>query len=197
MTQYFINDESLAHEYKKIYYGFKGNEITLVTDSGVFSKEHVDEGTDILINNVPSLNGKVLDLGCGYGSVGITLKKAYPDIILTMADVNQRALDLVKNNCELNNISNFNVIQSYCFEDIKGEFDYIIVNPPIRAGKKVIFQMYEEAYEHLVNGGVFIFVMNKKHGLKSSLEKITSVFGDYDVLYKKKGWSVIQAIKKS
>lgn len=196
MTQYFVNDESLAHEYKKIYYGFKGNELTFITDSGVFSKDHVDEGTDILINNLPSVSGKVLDLGCGYGCVGITLKKAYPNITLTMADVNERALKLVTGNCELNSIIDFDLIESDCFDDIKDEFNYIIVNPPIRAGKEVIFKMYEEAYEHLSNAGMLIFVMNKKHGLNSSLEKITSIFGSYDVLYKKKGWSVIQGIKK-
>ncbi|SHJ91552.1 16S rRNA (guanine1207-N2)-methyltransferase [Hathewaya proteolytica DSM 3090] len=193
MAHYFINDELLPHDYKEIRYGFKGNGLCFITDSGVFSKDHVDEGTDILINNLPLLDGKVLDLGCGYGCVGITLKKAYPNIDITMADVNKRAIELVEKNCQINNIENAQIIQSNCFDSIEGEFDYIILNPPIRAGKQVVFKMYEEAFSHLKNGGKFIFVMNKKHGLASSLEKIESLFGTYDYLYKKKGWNVIQA----
>ncbi|WP_163195145.1 class I SAM-dependent methyltransferase [Clostridium thermarum] len=190
MGHYFINDESLTHNYKTINFHYKNRDFKFTTDSGVFSKNHVDEGTTILLNNLPELRGKVLDLGCGYGCIGISLKMTN-DIDLTMADINERALELAALNCKNNGLNNISIIQSDGFSNISDKFDFIILNPPIRAGKKTIFKLYEDSYQHLNKHGKFIFVINKKHGAESSIEKVNEIFNDYEILYKKKGWYVI------
>ncbi len=193
MSHYFIEDNSLKHNIRKISYSFAGQDFTFTTDAGVFSNEHVDQASDILLNTLPPLTGSLLDLGCGYGCIGIVLAKTNA-VELTQADINQKALDLTKLNCEANRVSS-KVIKSDCFGNIPGEFDNIVLNPPIHAGKAVTYRMYEESHKHLKKGGSIYIVTLKKHGAESTLDKLAEIFGNCDTIYKKKGYYVFHCVK--
>ena len=164
-----------------------------ITDNGVFSKAHVDFATSFMLNTIfNDVKGSVLDLGCGYGVIGIIVSSNSNVSKITMCDVNQRALDLAKRNAEKNKVINYEVVESDCFENINEKFDTIITNPPIRAGKSVIYKMYEDSKNHLKSNGVLFLVINKKHGAPSTITFLESIFNNVEVLDKKAGFNVIK-----
>ena len=195
MNQYFNNNQSLERIVKFINYEFREDRFRFGVTSGIFSKDHVDFATDILLNTVPTLKagGTLLDMGCGYGVIGIVLAKTY-SLKLTQVDVNQAALELAKTNAKLNDVETL-VLESDCFSGISGDskYDTIVINPPIHAGKSVTYKMYEESALHLNSGGRLYIVTFKKHGAQSTLEKLNEVFGSrVETLYKKKGVYVFE-----
>ncbi|NLB16890.1 MAG: class I SAM-dependent methyltransferase [Clostridiales bacterium] len=193
MSHYFIEDNTLKHDIKKIIYYYANNRFEFTTDSGLFSKDHIDPATDILLRTIPPLSGSLLDMGCGYGCIGIVLAKTN-SLKLTQADVNQYALELTKRNCIDNGVES-NVIKSDCFDGISGSFDTIVINPPIHAGKAVTYKMYEDSFSHLNDGGKLYIVTLKKHGAESTLAKLKDVFGNCETLYKRKGYYVFCCTK--
>lgn len=138
---YFTSNPNAKKNEKEFEITLKNNKLKLTTDSGVFSKERVDYGSKVMIESIdPSIfpNEKLLDMGCGYGPVGLSLAKAYPNLTVHMVDVNERALDLARKNALENGINNVNIYMSSIYEEIKEkDFGAIISNPPIRAGKKL------------------------------------------------------------
>ncbi|MDL2287028.1 methyltransferase [Eubacteriales bacterium OttesenSCG-928-G02] len=188
MSHYFIEDKTLKHDIKTIGYYFSGNKFAFTTNSGLFSKDHIDPATDILLKTVPRITGSLLDMGCGYGCIGIILGKAY-SLKVTQADINQLAIDYTKINCTANNFDT-NIIKSDCFDNITDSFDTILINPPIHAGKAVTYKMYEQSINHLNPNGKLYVVTLKKHGAESTLAKLNEVFGTCETLYKKKGYFV-------
>jgi len=192
MNHYFKSNVGLKHKETETEYVYKFAKFNFITDVGVFSKSGVDYATNILLENLPDMSGKILDLGCGYGCIGVVLAKIYGNNIeVTMSDVNERALDLAGKNAKKNNVS-AKIIKSDGFENIRENFDNIILNPPIHAGKAVIYKIYEEVYEHLNPDGGFFIVIQKKHGALSHKEKLEEIFGkeNCSVLYSKKGFFV-------
>ena len=185
MSHYFKQDKSLNRDLKYIDHSFKDIHFRFATHAGVFSKDHIDPATLILLNTIPHLTGTVLDLGCGYGCIGIMLAKAY-SLRLSQADINPFALDLTRLNCEYNNVDS-DIIESDCFDGIKQRFDTIIINPPIHAGKSTTYKMYENAPKHLNASGKLYVVTLKKHGAESTQRKLYEVFGGCEIIYKKKG----------
>ena len=197
MNHYFNNNKNLKGSETETEYIFKSAKFKFITGAGVFSKGEVDEATRILLENLPEISedARVLDIGCGYGTAGIVLSRVYgADII--MSDVNERALDLAHRNLEINGASAY-IIKSDGFENISGEFDYIILNPPIHAGKPVIYKIYQDSREYLKSGGAFYIVIRKKHGALSHREKLKEIFGaeNLSVLYNKKGVLIFEAKK--
>ena len=188
MSHYFIEDDSLGHDIKEIVYYFGGHEFKFTTDAGVFSKGHIDPATDILLRAIPPLYGSLLDMGCGYGCIGIVLAKIY-SLTLTATDVNGYAVELAKANCAQNGVS-ADVVKSDCFENVAGTFDTIVINPPIHAGKAVTYRMYEESRGHLADGGRLYVVTLKQHGAQSTRAKLAEIFGGCETIYKKKEYYV-------
>ena len=131
-----------------------------------------------------------LDLGCGYGVIGIYLNKAY-GIKVDMVDINKRAINLTQSNVELNEVR-ANVFLSNGFENIESKYDLIVTNPPIRAGKEIIYRFFEDAEKHLNEDGEFYLVINKKHGADSALTKLKETYNDVEIVNKKKGFHVIK-----
>ena len=149
------------------------------TDNGVFSKKEVDFGTRLLVDifQMPDLSGDILDVGCGYGPIGLTIAKTWPERKLFMVDVNSRALQLAKDNADLNSLDNVLVKESDCLSSVMGQkFAVIMTNPPIRAGKKVIYTIYEQSYECLLPNGELWVVIQKKQGAPSTIEKLSELF---------------------
>ena len=190
MNHYFTN-ENLPSNLKKINVSIKDKTFTFNTDNGVFSKKGLDFGTRSLINSILDLDikGDVLDLGCGYGVVGIILSSFF-DIKVDMVDVNKRALHLSKMNLKENNVE-ANVFESNIYESINKKYDYIITNPPIRAGKDTVYKFLFGAKDYLKENGYLIYVMNKNQGAKSSIKYLEEV-ADLEVLSKTSGFFIIK-----
>jgi 16S rRNA (guanine1207-N2)-methyltransferase len=197
MSHYYINDETLSHDLKNIDITINQTTLKFQTDKGVFSKTGLDYGTRVLLENIHLTDQeiKVIDMGCGYGPIGLYVAKTYPKSFVYMIDVNQRAVDLVLKNKELNRIKNVEISQGFLFEKIKHQVDVILTNPPIRAGKQVVFALYEQAYQKLNSGGILYVVIQKKQGAPSTKEKLESLFGHVDILDKNKGYWILSAKK--
>lgn len=193
MSHYFIADDTLTSKKEKFAYNFKGKAFTFYSDSGLFSMGHVDYATDLMMHQLPELKGHLLDLGCGYGPIGIVLGKTY-GLEVTFADINTKAIQYTKENLELNKFDG-TVIETDSFQSITAFYDCITLNPPIHAGKQVVFSMYEGAFEHLKPGGQFYLVIQKKHGAESTIKQLETIFGHCEVLYKKKGFFVLACTK--
>lgn len=175
----------------------KNRTYTFTTSSGVFSKHGIDFGTKLLIEQFtpPQVEGDLLDLGCGYGPIGIVLADHYRDRKVWMVDINERAVLLAKQNAEQNSVE-VTVRESDGFTNIMDQaFAAIITNPPIRAGKKVINKMFSESEKHLINGGELWVVVQKKQGAPSIIKYLNTIFSKVDVVERKKGYHIIRAIK--
>ena len=198
MSHYFKDDPNLASNIKEIKFEVNGIIMNLFTDNGVFSKGKVDEGSLAFLKVLLPLDlGKnILDLGCGYGTLGLTLAVAKKEARVTLADINPRALNMCKRNAELHNLSNrVTILQSDIYEKIEGPYDSIVVNPPIRAGKVVTYSMYEGAKQYLIDGGSLYIVIRKKQGAESAFKYLETVFENVSVLHKEKGYWIIKAQK--
>ncbi len=168
------------------------------SDAGVFSKKEIDYGTKLLLETYrfPQASCHILDVGCGYGPIGLTLAKERAESSVYLVDVNERALELTEINAKLNDIENVIIKKSYLLSELKDQkFCSILSNPPIRAGKKVVHQLFEEAYEYLDHGGELWIVIQKKQGAPSALEKLASLFTEVVVEKKSKGYYIISAKK--
>lgn len=169
-----------------------------MTDAGVFSKNRLDPGTKLLIQSLPldSAYKHVFDLGCGYGPVGLVIAKLLPEAIVHMSDINQRAIELGIKNAKLNGVSNVILKSGDGFEPFPNQkFDLIVTNPPIRAGKQVIYELVDQAFDALNPGGWLILVIKTKHGAKSMEAKLISVFNNANELEKGGGYRVFGSKK--
>ncbi|MGM9850487.1 MAG: class I SAM-dependent methyltransferase [Bacilli bacterium] len=189
MSHYFTNDyvESKENKTKCI---IKDTELTLITDNGVFSKKGLDFGTRSLLETIDNIKGQVLDFGCGYGPIGIYLKKTY-DVEVDAVDINERAMNLAKKNAELNK-TNINIFKSNIYENVNKKYDYIVTNPPIRVGKKILYQILFEAKEHLNVNGELWLVIHKDQGAKSLVKALEEKY-KVEIKNKNKGFYIICA----
>lgn len=196
MSQYFDNDKNIKSERKIIKFNFDNKVFSIYSDNGVFSKDRFDYGTRVLLNSVDidKLSGNVLDLGCGLGVVGIILGTFNKGINIDMVDINERAIDLAKNNLVLNNVK-ANVFISDIYSNIDNKYDFIITNPPIRAGKNVIRGFLLGSYDYLKDDGILYFVMRKDHGVKSMIKELSVKFNT-SIVNKDKGFYVVLCTKK-
>lgn len=198
MSHYFQDDPNLATNIKTISFEVNGLTMKLFTDNGVFSKNRVDEGSLAFLRVLLPLDlgNNILDLGCGYGTIGLTIAVAKKEARVTLADVNTRALELCKKNADAYALSQrVTILQSDIYEKIEGPYDSIVVNPPIRAGKVVTYRMYEEAKQYLIDGGSLYLVIRKAQGAESAAKYIESIFGNIALLDRHKGYHIYQARK--
>ena len=179
-------------------YTLRGEKFRFQTDSGVFSKSEVDFGSRLLIEafQESEIAGPVLDVGCGYGPIGIAIAKTFAHTTVHMIDVNTRAIALAQENAQKNGVQNVSIYESDGLGSVTEEnFSAILTNPPIRAGKETVFRFYEEAYEKLADGGSLWVVIQKKQGAPSTQEKLEELFGDFRIADKKKGYFIFEARK--
>lgn len=177
-----------------------GNRLAFKSQSGIFGWTKVDTGSELLVNNltIPKKSGlAILDLGCGYGFLGIALAKAYPKNNFVLTDINELAVRLTKENCKTNNVlQNTRVFQGNLYEPIKnGQFDIIITNPPLMAGKKILKDIIVNSTYHLTERGSIQLVVPKKKGLASMQKMLTGVYGTYQVLAKGSGYWILKSEK--
>ena len=194
LEQYFTNNANLRSEIRSINYENNGDVFTFFSDLGVFSKNKIDLGSDILVNtilkNTDDDNLTILDVGCGYGFIGITLAKKLNSVV-DMVDVNKRAIHLAERNIKENKV-NAKAFYSNIYENVENKYDLIVSNPPIRAGKKVVYEILKNARKHLNKIGILWFVIRKDKGAKSTIKDLSDLY-KIDVLEKEKGFYVMRA----
>lgn len=191
MGQYFDNVD-LPSKLVKTTANILDKNFIFYTDNGVFSKDGLDFGSRLLLESIPleAVGGKVLDMGCGYGVFGIVLNKLL-SCSVDMVDVNLRAIHLANMNIKANNCSDVRAFESNVYENINSKYSCIVTNPPIRAGKKVVYDIVMDARNYLEEGGVLFLVIRKEQGAKSLIVDLKKVY-TVDVLTKKKGFFIIQ-----
>jgi len=197
MEHYFTNVENEKSNEKEFQVEVFDKSFKFITDIGVFSKGELDVASRLLIETFDSLNlpGDILDVGCGYGAIGIILAAGRSEVEVHMIDVNLRALDLSKRNAKKNQVDNVKIYESDCYKSVNQKFLNIISNPPIRAGKKVVHQILEEAIDYLEENGTLTIVIGKQHGAASSEKKMLEIFGNVEKVARKKGFWILQSVK--
>ena len=192
---YYAENPDAAHDIHELRVDLLGEKMTFLTDAGVFSKKMVDFGSQLLLKCLEVNQGEtVLDVGCGYGPLGLSLAKAY-GVQATMVDINNRALDLVRKNAERNKVE-ATIFQSNIYEQVKGKFDHVISNPPIRAGKQVVHEIIEKSKDFLGIGGDLTIVIQKKQGAPSAKSKMEDVFGNCEIVKKDKGYYILRSVNE-
>ena len=189
---YYTASPQSAHEDRHFRTVFLGRTLEFETDAGVFSKQHIDPGSELLCRSLPqTLCGDVLDMGCGWGAMTVLTLARFPKLNITMADVNERALALAVSNVEKNHMQ-ARAVLSDGFEKIEGMFDAVITNPPIRAGKAVIYKMFEDAKAHLKPGGMLVLVIRKQQGAPSALKFLKELYKKAEVIARDGGYWIIR-----
>ena len=196
MTEhYYTSAPTSEHEERHFNHVFAGRVLRFTTDAGVFSKQHIDPGSELLCEALPGdLSGRVLDMGCGWGAMTVLTLAKCPACDITMADVNERALALAQENAAANGMR-AKAILSDGFEHVEGEFEAVITNPPIRAGKAVIYRMFEDAKAHLRAGGALYLVIRKQQGAPSALKFLKTLYDRAEVIARDGGYWIIRCAR--
>lgn len=196
MSHYFINDNNVKSDKRNLYFEFKGVTFKFSSDNGVFSKNEIDDGSALLLKTYIDSGkvGRTLDVGAGVGVIGIVISKIN-DCEVDMLEINQRAVDLCKENISFNSVLKCNVYESDIYEKANGKYDVVVSNPPIRAGKKVVFEILEKSKEYLNDGGELWVVIRKNQGADSAKKKLLEVYGNCECVKKDKGFYILRSNK--
>ncbi|MCK4327828.1 MAG: class I SAM-dependent methyltransferase [Candidatus Diapherotrites archaeon] len=174
-----------------------GKKLFFETASGTFSPRKLDIGTRALLKYMAlPEKGRVLDLGCGNGVIGIVAAAENPRLELVLSDVNSRAVMESRKNIKRNKLKNAKAIQSDLFQKITGGFDCILSNPPISAGRKTVFAMVEESFGHLNPGGSLQMVARKTKGGEMLSKEMERVFGNVEDIGRQSGFHVYKSVKQ-
>ena len=192
MAHYFENDDKIKTNEKKIKNFINNKEFSFYVDNGIFSKKGLDFGTRSLLEKIEKLDikGEMLDLGCGYGPIGIYIASTTKSNV-DMIDINEKALYLAEKNKKLNGVD-VNVFESNIYENINKKYDYIITNPPIRVGKEILYKILFGAQKYLKKEGSLIFVIHKDQGAKTLMKRLEEVY-EVQLLGKNKGFYIISS----
>ena len=193
MTHYYDAEQTSRVREYSIEFRWNNHTYLFLSASGIFSKKHIDEGTQALLEFMDVKNGDhVCDLGAGIGVVGIVVKHEYPDSHITMVEINKRAVELAKVNCEKNNVV-CDVVQGDLFEEVNSQFNVILCNPPYVAGRELCYRIVEESKQHLTKGGTLQIVFRTNKGGKMMQKKMEEVFGNCQIIGRRSGFSVYRS----
>lgn len=197
---YFTRNPKSRLKTTEVAFSFRNHSLTFLCASGVFSSTEIDDATQLLLEAAEiQPNTNILDLGCGIGVIGISIKKAEPTCNVTLSDVNKRALKVSKENAEKNKVT-VDVIESDCYtafaEKEQKEFDLIITNPPHHAGRELVYKMITEAPQYLKKGGFLQLVAKHNKGGKMLQKKMEEVFGNAEIITRQSGFCVYRSKKK-
>jgi 16S rRNA (guanine1207-N2)-methyltransferase len=191
MPHYYSEKQDSKLRLKKIFFNIGSLRLSFITGSGTFSINKVDRGSEVLIEYARiDENKRVLDIGAGYGAIGISVAILNPSCTIMMSEINERAAELTKENIKLNKVSNAVIVRGNLFDKVEGNFDYVLSNPPQSAGKDICFQIIEGAKARLNPGGILYLVARKNKGGDTLSAKMQEVFGNLEVLAKKSGYWV-------
>lgn len=173
MTHYFSEQPFSKSNIKIHEVNIFNNNFLFKTDHGIFSYDGLDHATRYLLESIDitKLTGRILDFGCGWGPIGIIIKKINPNVLVDMLDINERAIDMATKNIELNKVE-INIFKSDMYENVTNKYNYIITNPPIRVGKKILYEILNKAYDYLLPSGCLYLVISKNQGAKSLVKEL-------------------------
>ena len=211
MEHYYTNDPTVASQMRQIEYSTGDKTYRLWTDRGVFSVEKVDKGSDLLIRNVmraeAGFGGTALDMGCGYGPIGLVLASAFPNSRFCLIDVNERAMDLSRKNAKELHVEDRICVGTW--EALTGEqatgvnnggndaeFDLVVTNPPIRAGKQTVYALFQQAFDALRTEGRLYVVIRKNQGADSATKELKRLFGNCETLDRESGYHILLSRKE-
>ena len=192
---YYSQNPNVEHDEQQVIFEVMGRQLRCTTDAGVFSRDGLDMGTRILLEALPELHGRILDLGCGWGPVGAAIGSVYPETEILMTDVNERAAELARRNLAANGVKNARVVTGDGYASVNGSFSAILLNPPIRAGKQVIYAMFADARGYLEEGGALYIVIRKQQGAESAEKYLKTLYGDVERIAREKGYWVLRCAK--
>ncbi|WP_084177521.1 class I SAM-dependent methyltransferase [Palaeococcus pacificus] len=194
MSHYYSESPSTPLRTKTIEVVLRGERFKFITASGVFSFGKLDLGTKLLIESVIlDKDWEVLDLGCGYGVIGIVASRFVKRVV--MVDINKRAVSIAKKNLKINNVENAEVRWGSLYEPVEGKrFHTIITNPPVHAGKEVLREIVINAPKHLYDGGLLQLVIRTNQGAKYIKGLMEQTFKDVRELSKGSGYRVYAGI---
>jgi len=194
---YYSQKPTAGHDLYTIEATLRGRAYSFQSDAGVFSRKGIDFGSRLLIETMElASDARVLDVGCGYGPIGLAAAALAHRGTVTMIDINERAIELAKRNARRNGIANVRILQSDRLSEVLQErFDAVLTNPPIRAGKDVVHGIFEQAAEVLVPGGALWVVIQKKQGAPSAFAKLEELFASVEEVRKDKGYRIFKAVK--
>lgn len=201
MSHYYDEDPSVISNEQRIQYQLKHHKIDLITDNGVFSKDKVDYGSDVLVQTFlkthpPGPSKRIADVGCGYGPAN---PAAIGTLLCCLAVASSTGCEisiLVEKNKKLNGIDNVIVKESDALSAVEDKsFDFILTNPPIRAGKETVHRIFEQALHRLESNGELFVVIQKKQGMPSAKKRMNELFGNVEVVNKDKGYYILRSIK--
>ncbi|RLE77429.1 MAG: 16S rRNA methyltransferase [Thermoprotei archaeon] len=192
MSHYYSIEPLYGKRTYKIQTTIKKFSITLYTSSGVFSARRIDPGTFLLAETMIIKNGwRILDLGCGYGVLGILAAKLAPHGLVYMVDINKQAVRLAKLNAKLNNVKNVKILWGNLYKPVKNEtFNTIISNPPQAAGLDTLKVIIRDSLKHLDKGGLLQIVAKHRKGGARLHALMKKYFGNVKVLARKAGYRV-------
>ncbi len=200
LEHYFINKTHSKSDYFNFTAKFLDKTYKITSCDDVFSKNELDYGSLVLcktfLKTYPNANGEILDMCCGYGTIALLLASNLKDCNFHLADINKTGIELSKINAKYNNISNIvEIKESNMFENINGEYDYIVSNPPIKAGKKVLLDFADNSINFLKSGGILMLVIKKNLGADSLKSHLTNLYGNCEVLERDKGYYILKCVK--
>lgn len=198
MSHYFENDENVKSYIRYFTVYFENKAIKFASDNGVFSKNGVDAGSELLVKTYldKGKKGRTLDVGAGVGVLGIMISK-FSNSEVDMLEINKRAVELCEKNIAYNELENrCRVFESNVYEKADGKYDVIVSNPPIRAGKKVVYEILEKSKDYLNDYGELWVVIRKKQGADSAKKKMAEVFGNCETVKKDSGFYILKSCKK-
>ena len=189
---YYSQNPNVEHDEQQVIFEVLGQQLRCTTDAGVFSRDGLDMGTRILLEALPELSGRILDLGCGWGPVGTAIGRVYPGCEILMTDVNERAAELARRNLAANGVKNAQVVTGDSYASVEGKFSAILLNPPIRAGKQTIYAMFADALNYLEDGGALYIVIRKQQGAESAEKFLKTLYPSVERIAREKGYWVIR-----
>ncbi len=199
MTHYFSKQPETPHAYGSFSLSCEGKALTFGTDSAVFSRHRVDPGTILLLDTVLLMEdhreASVLDLGTGTGVLAVALAKCRPSFQITGSDINERSVQLATQNAKRNGVTGADFVWADGVPEDRGPFDLIVINPPIRAGKKVVYRLFEEAAKNLKNDGAFYTVIRVRQGKASAARELQNHYSVVETVARAKGYHVLRAIR--
>ncbi|MBU0436723.1 class I SAM-dependent methyltransferase [Staphylococcus succinus] len=201
MSHYYDENPEVESDESLSTYSYDNHNLELISDAGVFSKGKIDFGSDLLVKTFlktypPGPTKNIIDVGCGYGPIGLMIAKVSPHHEVMMVDINQRALSLSRKNKKKNRIENVEIKESDGLSQVEDNaYDFVLTNPPIRAGKTVVHSILVDAYEKLKDGGALCVVIQKKQGMPSAKQKMQDTFNNVEVLEKSKGYYILRSVK--
>ena len=199
MQHYFIEKQHNACDYFEFEDEIADMKLKFRSCDNIFSKNQIDDGTRTLLNTIfeqLNLKGNGLDVGCGYGVIGLALIKKL-NVNCDMIDVNGTAVELALHNLMINGVrSGGKVFKSNGFDNVTESYDFIVTNPPIKTGKVLLFELMEGCFNHLKSGGTLTLVIRKDHGEESLKKKLIEVFGNCEILKRNKGYYILHCVKQ-